>query len=58
MARMERQLANRLEQQGVRVLAVNLYDLSIELLQQRGHLGTSAPDRICSRCWRCCSRTA
>jgi hypothetical protein len=36
MAKMERQLANRLEQQGVRVLVVNLYDLSIELLQQRG----------------------
>ncbi|MFM7171717.1 MAG: DUF1788 domain-containing protein [Caldilinea sp.] len=36
VAKMERQLANRLEQQGVRVLVVNLYDLSIELLQQRG----------------------
>jgi len=36
MAKMERQLASRLEQQGVRVLVVNLYDLCIELLQQRG----------------------
>ncbi len=36
MGKMERQLASRLEQQGVRVLVVNLYDLCIELLQQRG----------------------
>jgi hypothetical protein len=36
MERMERQLTNRLEQLGVRVLMVNLYDLSIGLLQKRG----------------------
>ena len=35
MAHMERQLINRLEQRGVRVLHVNLYDLCIELLQKR-----------------------
>lgn len=31
-----RQLANRLNQNGVRVLVINLYDLCIELLQERG----------------------
>ena len=31
-----RQLANRLHQSGVRVLAINLYDLCVELLQERG----------------------
>lgn len=36
MERMRRQLANQLDQQGVQVLEVNLYDLSIELLQERG----------------------
>jgi hypothetical protein len=36
MERMQRQLVNRLEQAGVRVLEINLYDLSIELLQARG----------------------
>lgn len=35
MERMRRQLANQLGQQGVQVLEVNLYDLSIELLQER-----------------------
>lgn len=30
------QLGNRLRQQGIRVLEVNLYDLCIELLQERG----------------------
>jgi len=30
------QLANRLEQDGVPVLSINLYDLSIQLLQERG----------------------
>ena len=36
MAAMQRQLANRLEQQGVQALVINLYDLCIELLQRRG----------------------
>ena len=35
MARLQRQLVNRLEQNGVRVLEINLYDLSIEILQER-----------------------
>ena len=35
MARIQRQLVNRLEQNGVRVLEINLYDLSIEILQER-----------------------
>lgn len=36
MERLQRQLVNRLEQNGVRVLAINLYDLSVELLKDRG----------------------
>ena len=36
MQKFTRQLANRLHQNGVGVLEINLYDLSIELLQQRG----------------------
>jgi len=36
MERLERQLSNRLEQAGVRILRINLYDLSIELLKNRG----------------------
>ena len=36
MERVQRQLVNRLEQTGVRVLDINLYDLSIEILKQRG----------------------
>ena len=36
MQRTAVQLANRLRQNGVRVLEINLYDLSIALLQQRG----------------------
>lgn len=36
MTRMQRQLANRLNQQGVRILEINLYDLSIDLLKQAG----------------------
>ncbi len=36
MARIRRQLVNRLEQTAVRVLEINLYDLSIEILQERG----------------------
>ncbi|MGC9523723.1 MAG: DUF1788 domain-containing protein [Anaerolineae bacterium] len=35
MARMAQQLARRLEQTGVGVLEINLYDLAIELLQKR-----------------------
>lgn len=35
MERLQRQLANRLEQAGVRVLGINLYDLSIEILKDR-----------------------
>ena len=36
MERMVQQLARKLEQNGVGVLEVNLYDLSIELLRERG----------------------
>ncbi len=36
MERLQRQLVNRLEQSGVRVLEINLYDLSIEILKDRG----------------------
>ena len=36
MQKMARQLANRLGQNGVRVLEIDLYDLSVELLQERG----------------------
>lgn len=36
MQRTAVQLASRLRQDGVRVLEINLYDLAIELLQQRG----------------------
>lgn len=35
MARLQRQLVNRLAQAGVRVLEINLYDLAIDLLQAR-----------------------
>lgn len=35
MDRLRRQLVNRLDQVGVRVLEVNLYDLSIEILKER-----------------------
>ena len=36
MERLQRQLANRLEQAGVKVLDINLYDLSIQILKERG----------------------
>lgn len=36
MTRMQRQLANRLNQQGVRILEINLYDLSVEILKVGG----------------------
>jgi hypothetical protein len=35
MDRIRRQLVNRLEQTGVRILEINLYDLSIEILKER-----------------------
>jgi len=35
MSRMVNQLENRLQQEGIKVLHINLYDLSIEILQQR-----------------------
>lgn len=35
MERMQRQLINRLEQNGVRIVDINLYDLSIEILKER-----------------------
>lgn len=35
MQRLQKQLITKLEQAGVRVLAINLYDLAIELLQAR-----------------------
>jgi len=36
MERLQKQLAKRLEQTGVQVLEINLYDLSIKLLEERG----------------------
>ena len=36
MSRLQRQLCNRLGQQGIHVLDIDLYDLSVELLKQRG----------------------
>ncbi len=36
MERLQRQLVNQLSQTGVRVLEINLYDLSIEILNARG----------------------
>lgn len=36
MTRLQKQLVNRLGQSGVRVLEINLYDLSIELIKRRG----------------------
>lgn len=35
MEKLQRQLVNRLEQAGVRILEINLYDLSIEILKNR-----------------------
>ena len=35
MERLQRQLVSRLEQHGVRVLQINLYDLSLEILKNR-----------------------
>lgn len=36
MERLQKQLSNKLDQSGVRVLEVNLYDISVELLKKRG----------------------
>lgn len=36
MAKLQRQLRNKLDQAGVRTLDINLYDLSIDLLKERG----------------------
>jgi len=36
MQNLEKQLVNRLEQQGMSVLVINLYDLAIDLLRKRG----------------------
>lgn len=36
MVRIQKQLTNRLDQNGVRILEINLYDTSIELLRRRG----------------------
>ena len=36
MARMQKQLVNTIENSGVHILAINLYDLVIDLLKQRG----------------------
>lgn len=36
MERLQRQLIHRLEQAGVRILEINLYDLAIALLHERG----------------------
>ena len=38
MERLQKQLANRLEQNGVRVLDINLYDLCLSILKQEGDL--------------------
>lgn len=35
MDRLQRQLVNRLEQAGIRIIEINLYDLSIEILKAR-----------------------
>lgn len=36
MAKLQRQLRNKLDQAGVRTLDINLYDVSIDLLKERG----------------------
>lgn len=35
MLRLQRQLTNKLEQSGVRVIEINLYDLSVDILKER-----------------------
>ncbi len=57
MAQTVNQLLRRLEQQGIQVLKIDLYDLSIELLQRRGiwerilDIEETTPR---SNCWSCC----
>jgi hypothetical protein len=47
MARLQKQLINRLGQNGVRVLEINLYDLSVDLLKRReGSAGGSMWDQV------------
>ncbi len=36
VTKFQKQLVNRLEQSGIRVLEINLYDLSIEIIKDRG----------------------
>jgi hypothetical protein len=36
MGRLQKQLANRLNQQGLRILEINLYDLAIEIMRAEG----------------------
>ncbi|PIP37811.1 MAG: hypothetical protein COX19_15635 [Desulfobacterales bacterium CG23_combo_of_CG06-09_8_20_14_all_51_8] len=36
MERLQKQLVNKLSQSGIRVLVINLYDLSVEILKQNG----------------------
>jgi len=36
IGRMQKQLINRLDQNGVRIVEINLYDISIEMLRRRG----------------------
>ena len=38
MGKLGKQLSNQLEQKGIRVLEINLYDLSLEILQKSGDL--------------------
>ena len=40
MERSQHALINRLEKAGVQILAIDLYDLSIKILRDRGNLGT------------------
>jgi len=35
MERLQRQLVNRLEQAGIRILSINLYDLAVDILKER-----------------------
>ncbi|AJD50120.1 hypothetical protein S7S_18540 [Isoalcanivorax pacificus W11-5] len=35
MDRLQRQLVNRLEQAGIRILSINLYDLTVDILKER-----------------------
>ena len=35
MERLQRQLVNRLEQAGIRILSIDLYDLAVDILKER-----------------------